>query len=119
MSYKKDIGIMKVLGASKKKIFQIFWTEVYLIIIIGVILGTPISFLTYSEIFSFIKSKALPKFTFVEYFKTSLNLLLIDFPYALFFRVISLLLIGGAILAIFPVLIALNVKPTEELKEKC
>jgi ABC-type antimicrobial peptide transport system permease subunit len=118
MANKKDIGILKIVGATKTKIFQIYWCEVYLIILLGILIGTPISFITFNTIFTYFRTKTLPEFTFFEHFIIELDKNIHLFPLSLYIRVLMLLLVGGAILAIIPVFFAQNMKPTEDLKEK-
>jgi len=116
-SKKKDFDLFVILGTPKKKIIGLILSESILLISLGLILGLPLSVLSFSLIWSKIVN-SLGKSGFVSTFMRVIQILINTLPIKIFLSTSLIIILFGLAFTIIPALIALRKYNLGDIKQK-
>ncbi|WP_457559319.1 FtsX-like permease family protein [Candidatus Harpocratesius sp.] len=117
-SRKKDFDIFRILGAKTNTIFQTVIIENLILLISGLIVGIPVSILSFSLLYSYIVLKVNHNATFFKGFAKGWNFIFHPFQWDLFIENILLICIANISFALIISLIGLRQYKLSELKQK-
>ncbi len=115
---KKDFDIFYILGAKKKRIVFLLWTENLILLLCGALIAIPLSFLTYGILFSYMATSAKNTTNYFEFFKLSYTRISRDFPTQDYFGTIGIITVINLLLTGVVMMIALRNYDIGKLKEK-
>ncbi len=118
LSRKKDIAVLLLVGTPKMMLMKLLWVEIALITIVGLIIGIPLSLLTYISIFAFIQVQIGSRESFLTAFKIFGRNTFRAAPFGLMFQSIGLIFFGGLLIAIMPALLVFKVNILSEIKKR-
>ncbi|MHA1512026.1 MAG: FtsX-like permease family protein [Promethearchaeota archaeon] len=116
-SKKKDFDLFVILGTPKKKIIGLILSESILLISLGLILGLPLSTLSFSIIWSKIL-QSLGKNSFGTIFMNEFRILINTLPLKIFFSTSIIIILFGLAFTIIPALITLKKYNLGDIKQK-
>ena len=116
-SKKKDFDLFVILGTPKKKILGLLLIESIILNIFGLILGMPLSLLSFSLIWSKVV-QSLSKSGFGTIFAHEFKFLINTIPLKLFLSTSLVILLFGLAFTIIPALIVLRKYNLGDIKEK-
>lgn len=117
-SRKKDFDIFRILGAKTKTIFQTVVIENFILLISGLIIGIPVSILSFSLLYSYLILNVNQSTTFFTGFSKGWNYIFHPFQWDLFIENILIISIANIGFALIISLIGLRQYKLSELKQK-
>ena len=118
LSRKKDIAVLLLMGTPKLMLMKLLWVEIALITIVGLIIGIPLSLLTYISIFSFIQVQIGSRENFFSAFEIFSKNTFQVAPFGLMLQSIGLIFFGGLLMAIIPAFIVFKINLLSEIKKR-
>jgi len=116
-SKKKDFDIMVILGTPKKKILGLLVSESIFLSSIGLILGLPLSLLSFSLIWSKML-QSLGRSSFTAIFINEIQILINTLPLKILFSASLIIFLFGMAFTIIPALITLKKYNLGDIKQK-
>jgi len=116
-SKKKDFDLFVILGTPKKKILGLLLSESILLNSLGLIIGLPLSILSFSLIWTKIL-QSLTKSNFTTIFMNEVRFLINTLPLNIFLSTSIFILLFGLVFTIIPALIALKKYSLGDIKQK-
>jgi len=116
-SKKKDFDLFVILGTPKKKIIGLLLSESILLISLGLILGLPLSFFSFSLIWTNI-TQSLGNNSFILTFTRVIKILINTLPIKIFLSTSLIIILFGLAFTIIPALIALRKYNLGDIKQK-
>ncbi len=116
-SKKKDFDLFVILGTPKKKIIGLILSESILLISLGLILGLPLSLLSFSLIWTKI-IHSLNNNSYISTFTREIQILINTLPINIFLSTSLIIILFGLAFTIIPALIALRKYNLGDIKQK-
>ncbi len=116
-SKKKDFDLFVILGTPKKKILGLLLSESIFLISLGLVLGLPLSILSFSLIWTKITS-SLGGNNFITTFMREFQILINTLPIKIFLSTSLIIILFGLAFTIIPALIALKKYNLGDIKQK-
>ena len=116
-SKKKDFDLFVILGTPKKKILGLLLSESIFLITLGLVLGLPLSILSFSLIWTKI-TQSLGSNNFITTFMRVFQILINTLPIKIFLSTSLIIILFGLAFTIIPALIALKKYNLGDIKQK-
>lgn len=117
-SRKKDFEVLQILGATQVSIFGIVVLESIFLLLFGILIGIPASFIIYSVLFSILLMTVNPEALFFPTLSNTVRQLTKHFPFDLFGRYTLIITIANILFAFVIALVGLHKFQISNLKQK-
>ncbi|MHA1673365.1 MAG: FtsX-like permease family protein [Promethearchaeota archaeon] len=118
LSRKKDFEILQILGTPQISIFALVVLESLFLLVIGIIIGIPASFLIYGALYSILINTVNSEASFFPAMANGLQRISHPFPFEIYGKFILIIGIANLLFAFFIALLGLHKFNISHLKQK-